>query len=377
MIWDVVIAGAGPAGSVAALVLARAGRRVLLLESAIGEERKIGESLPGAARPLLRDLGLLPAVEHGGHALSYGNLSAWGSAELAAVDFIRDPNGPGWHLNRAKFDAGLRAAALAAGAVAMRGRAGGASRDEDRWMITCGGETISARWMVDATGRRATLARNAGAVRRRDPHLVALYSWAVPATDNGDSRTLVESAPDGWWYTSRLADGTRVVALHVDAGEAAPILRAPGAWQELLSRTVHVRRMLGDAVFPAPPRGTEACGARLDRFAGEGWLAMGDAALSFDPLSSQGIFNALYAGLRGGRAIDAALSGMPGAIASYTARLEEIRAAYLRHHDLFYRAEERWSDRPFWRRRHAWRGEGEEVEMEIASSSRVAEPQEG
>ena len=375
MIWDVVIAGAGPAGSVAALVLARAGRRVLLLESGVGEERKVGESLPGAARPLLRDLGLLPLLERGGHALSYGNLSAWGSGELIAVDFIRDPNGPGWHLDRAKFDAGLREAALAAGAVAMRGRGSGAVRDGNRWMITSGGETIAARWMVDATGRRATLARSAGAVRRRDPHLVALYAWALSGTGNGDSRTLVESAPDGWWYTSRLPDGTRVVALHVDAGEAAPILRAPGAWEELLSRTIHVRRMLGDAVFPEAPRGTEACGARLDRFAGDGWLAVGDAALSFDPLSSQGIFNALYAGLRGGRAIDAALSGAPGAIASYTRRLEEIRAAYLRHHDLFYRSEERWSDRPFWRRRHGWQEKGERLEM--VSLSGIGEPQEG
>lgn len=358
MIWDVVIAGAGPAGSVAALVLARAGRRVLLLESGATEERKVGESLPGAARPLLRDLGLLPLVEGGGHALSYGNLSAWGSGELIAVDFIRDPNGPGWHLNRAKFDAGLREAAVAAGAVQMCGRAGGAVRDGEGWRITSGGETISARWMVDATGRRATLARSVGAIRRRDPHLVALYTWAVSGTSNGDSRTLVESAPDGWWYTSLLPDGTRMVALHVDAGEAAPILRAPGAWEDLLSRTIHVRRMLGDAVFPAPLRATEACGARLDRFAGEGWLAVGDAALSFDPLSSQGIFNALYAGLRGGRAIDAALSGAPGAIASYTARLEQIRAAYLGHHDLFYRSEGRWTERPFWRRRRARPEEG-------------------
>ena len=76
----------------------------------------------------------------------------------------------------------------------------------------------------------------------------------------------------------------------------------------------------------------------------------GDAALSFDPVSSQGIFNALYTGIRGAQAIDTALAGDRQAVPAYAARLEQIRSAYVGHHRLVYQAERRWTDHPFWTR---------------------------
>ena len=105
--------------------------------------------------------------------------------------------------------------------------------------------------------------------------------------------------------------------------------------------------------FAAVPRGVQACGARLHRFAGPGWLAAGDAALSFDPLSSQGVFTALYTGMRSAQAVSAALAGAPDALDGYSARLESIRAGYLRQHAQFYRLERSFADRPFWRRRQS------------------------
>jgi flavin-dependent dehydrogenase len=65
--WDVLIAGAGPAGAVAARVLARAGRRVLLIDDSRPDLPKVGESLPGAARPILQNLDALTVLESGSH----------------------------------------------------------------------------------------------------------------------------------------------------------------------------------------------------------------------------------------------------------------------------------------------------------------------
>ncbi len=354
MTWDVAVAGAGPAGAVAALVLSRSGRRVVLIDQPVEVGRKVGECLPGAARPLLRDLGLLARVEDGPHLPSYGTLSAWGSDELRTTDSLADPHGPGWHLDRLRFDADLRAAAREAGVAFEPGLVRSVERAGEAWRISCrrrGGReetaTVLARFLVDATGRRATVARSLGVRRRRDHRLVALCAWTRP-TGGADARTLVEAAPDGWWYSAGLPDGGRVVVLHVDGGEAASILRNDGAWQERQDATRHVRQAVGAAGLSAPPRATEACGACLDRFAGDGWLAVGDAALSFDPLSSQGLLDALYTGLRGAETAGAFLDGSRAPVGSYAARLASVRNAYLHHHRLYYSAEHRWLDRPFW-----------------------------
>lgn len=349
--WDALIAGAGPAGAVAAYLLARSGRRVLLVDDVRSDARKVGESLIGAARPLLRDLELLSLVDRGPHLTCPGNVSVWGSSSPVATDFISDPYGPGWHLDRPRFDADLRAAAVDSGVILRSGRVDGVTSRDDGWQVKLGDETTAARWLIDATGRGAFISRSLGARRLRDDSLVALCAWVSAGTSDLDKRTLVESVADGWWYTARLPDRTRVVALHLDAEDASSILHTRGAFEANLERTVHLHRLVADASFIDCPRGAEACGARLDRFAGENWLAVGDAALSFDPLSSQGIFNALYTGMKAGQAVDAALSGERNVLESYSARLDSIRAAYIDHHLLFYQSERRWRDRPFWTKR--------------------------
>lgn len=351
MRFDVLIAGAGPAGAVAAWVLARCGRRVLLADDGLSTKPRVGESLPGAARPILRDLGLLYLVESDAHLPSYGNISAWGTSELIATDFIRDPNGPGWHLDRTRFDADLGQAAQKAGAILYPSRVRSVTTKMNGWHIHFADREIETRWFIDATGRSARLVRSIDVRRQRDDSLVALYTWARPAETDTDTRTLVEAAPYGWWYTARLPLAARVVVLHVDGDEAASILQTPGAWSTLLSRTVYVSDVLAGATFNDNLYSTEACGARLDHFAGEGWVAVGDAALSFDPLASQGILNAMYTGMKAGQAVHAALNGAPDQAIVYTRQLENIRQAYLQHHRAYYQLENRWPDEPFWARR--------------------------
>jgi len=95
---------------------ALAGRRVVIIDASTTPEFKIGEALPPAARPLLRDLGVLDRFNSDRHLPSFGNQSAWGGPTLRNTDFIRDPNGLGWHLDRPRFDTTLREAAQISGA---------------------------------------------------------------------------------------------------------------------------------------------------------------------------------------------------------------------------------------------------------------------
>ena len=77
--------------------------------------------------------------------------------------------------------------------------------------------------------------------------------------------------------------------------------------------------------------------------------------MSFDPLSSQGLFNALATGLEAGEATLALLGGHTGATQAYAARMMRIWRAYVGHHSTYYGMERRWPDAPFWARRTAHR----------------------
>ena len=85
---------------------------------------------------------------------------------------------------------------------------------------------------------------------------------------------------------------------------------------------------------------------------GLAWLAVGDAAFCFDPLSAQGLLNALYTGLAAAESADSYLSGRPEAVAEYAASLKGIHKAYTQQLAYWYGQERRWPEAPFWRRRH-------------------------
>src|SRR5262245_1187591 len=214
-VYEAVVVGGGPAGAAAAIMLARAGRRVLLLEAASATADKIGEALPPAARPLLQALGVWEHFVAAGKLPCSWNLSAWGTSHLQCPDFIFDPNGHGWHLHRPRFDALLRREAALAGAAACTAtalRTKVQRLSDGQWYLTLlpDGEArhICCRWLIDATGRRCTIARWQGARRRSADTLIALAAVFSPAAEarqvDQDSRTLIEAAPDGWWYTALL-----------------------------------------------------------------------------------------------------------------------------------------------------------------------------
>jgi flavin-dependent dehydrogenase len=354
--YDVVIVGAGSAGATAALNLAPF-RRVLLVDRWPGPRVRIGESLPGAARRLLIDMGLWTGFAADGHAPRHAHRGVWGEASPVERDALADPDGHGWHLDRARFEGRLRATAVARGAILLApARPLALARDGDGWRLRLevGGQVLDlgARLIVDAAGRASRLLSGLGPRRAADDRLVC--AWLRARADLPDGVTQIEVEAGGWWYAAPLPHGEAVLAFHTDADlPQARLVRDRAA---LLERARSLP-MLGGALASAgwDDAGAGYCaahGATLSPPAGPDWIAVGDAALAFDPLSSQGLFNALYTGLAGAETADRLLSGEAGAAAEYVDDLDRVRQTYVRHLAAWYGLERRWPGAPFWARRH-------------------------
>lgn len=356
-VFDVLVAGGGPAGAATARALALAGWSTAVLESASGAGQRSGETVPPEIRPLLVELGLWERFLAQGHLPSAGNLSVWGGPDLTRYCNPFHPYGTGWHLDRSRFDALLASAAEEAGVEVRPGcRVVAVEWDGSLWRVSArrsgaGLFSLAARCLVDATGRSAALVRKLGGKRRLLDRLVARMGCFSPAADARPvvPEVLVEAVENGWWYSAPVPGGQVAVAFFTDAAPGE--VDAESAWS-FLERSGPTRERLQG--YAAPP---EVCVRSASSAVSEGpempcFLAVGDAALAWDPLSSQGILKGIGSGLAAAAALDAELRGRSGALEEYRAQLRRELDRYLELRAGYYRLEARWPGSPFWQARH-------------------------
>lgn len=344
------------------MTLAKLGRRVLLANSGARRRVRAGESFAAAARPLLADLGVRAAFEQEPHLPTYGNVSLWGTNEPHATTSLHGLQGCSYQLDREAFDSMLLSAARAAGATVSDNshaalpdaRTEGAIEVEVSG--TGGFAHVSCDWLLDATGRPAALSRRLGARRRRIDRLVAFQARLVPAAGTDcDASPIVEAANSGWWYSTLLPGDERLACFFTDADLAHDSgLRSKTGFMASLERTCVISSLVRRHGYwcREAPRGTDASTAWLDVAAGPGWLAIGEAAVSFDPLSARGVASALHAGMRAAHAVHAALGGDARAIGRHLLNQRAIVWNYLHQVRDVYSWERRWPRSEFWRRRH-------------------------
>jgi flavin-dependent dehydrogenase len=256
-------------------------------------------------------------------------------------DFIYNPFGHGWHIDRGRFDRMLADVALERGALVELGASVKGEREGRLWRFrSSSGQSYECDFVVDATGR-APLPFGPHRPRKVQDRLVALAAFGA-AAPTADAQTVLEAAELGWWYAARLP-GDRIVATLMT--DPSLVRRDFGRFFfEQMQRTLLVA-----------PRFLEPHSLRVSAFrctttlrtpvVQDGWIAVGDAASAYDPLSSQGICKAL--------------DGAPRAVAALTSgRLEDyetwVRSSFEAHVAMraaFYAEERRWEGSPFWRGR--------------------------
>jgi geranylgeranyl reductase family protein len=332
--WDAIVVGAGPAGSATALLLARAGARVLLLDRArFPRDKPCSEYLSPATTAVLERLGdaILDEVAGAAHAKLYGMkvVAPGGSVMVGrfAADHGHQPPRPySFALSRTTFDAILRRAAERAGATVREGTAvedlvwdgaavaGVVARSGNGQRATC-----NARVVVGADGLRSVVARRLGLVRTSPPRRVAFSAHVadVAGVDGGGVGELHVSAR-GYVGLGPIGGGVTTVALVVPlravrrtgadlrAGFFAELERYPG-----LAGRFEPRRMVREVLVTGP----FARWARRPVARKGGALLVGDAADFFDPFTGQGIYSALRgAELVAGCLVPALARGVSGPI---------------------------------------------------------------
>jgi flavin-dependent dehydrogenase len=347
-LYDLAIVGAGPAGSVLALLAARAHYRVLLVEKSRFDKPRLGETAPPELRPVLTRVGLEHLLQAPFCRNTPEVLSVWGSDEPVVRHHIFSPYGSAFHLDRRAFDEALAFAARNAGADLRLGcSARFVAQPSSGYVVQLStGERVRSRLAILATGR---VGRGIGLpyVRRYLDNNIAVAARFSPCGPQVDGRTVIEAVPGGWFYFAALP-GNESIAVFITSAGLIPGKRRARLrwWLEALARTTVVRIALNRCGLPETLLVADARASFARSGVGACWIAIGDARVAPDPLSGQGII----------WAIDDASLAMEllasrerrGLAQPMQARTERDVGAYLLERSHVYAQEQRFKDDPYW-----------------------------
>ena len=349
---EVVIIGGGPAGATAATLVAREGRRVLVLERERVPRYHVGESLIPETFWVLDRLGMLPKLRGSPfvekHSVQFVSEQGRLSEPFYFADYKPHESSRTWQVSRAEFDTLMLDNAREHGAEVREGvrvldvlfeggRAVGVRMVDEQGRE----ETVRCQVVVDAAGQSCLIQDRLG-LREWDPVLKKAAIWtywkgAVRDTgrDAGSTLVMQTRGKKGWFWYIPLQDdvvSVGVVAPFDYLFKDRPGKDAEAIFFEEVDRCPGVQPRIAAAARVGPFRVAKEYSYRSRQVAGDGWVLVGDAFGFLDPLYSSGILLALKSGALAAEAIVSALAaGDPSAERlgswgpGYIAGLERMR----------------------------------------------------
>lgn len=273
---EVAVIGAGPAGTTSARLLALHGMEVTIIDAGLKQDNRL-EIVSPATFGVMRRLGLANLMTEKAIARPCtGIRRRWNSNAYGFDDFLSHPGGCGFVVDRAPFDDKLRQICNEAGANSYSGRVVRVERSARGFVLAVARQgkigLVHAQTIIDATGRPSSVSRRLGAKIQVIEDLVAERLHVFHSAE-GRSQTPVwlevKSDQDAWSYSVTGPDG------RIEVWAIRPNFRC--------QFRSHLRKNASPSfLYPS---------------AGEGWIAIGDAASAFEPINSQGLMNALNSAL--------------------------------------------------------------------------------
>jgi ABC-type nitrate/sulfonate/bicarbonate transport system ATPase subunit/flavin-dependent dehydrogenase len=343
---QVIIIGAGPAGSTLGAYLSAAGIDHLILDQAVHPRRHVGESLVCSTTPIFQDIGFLPVMEREKFIHKHGAVwTHWADQRQHIIRFREIPElgltqDYTYHVDRGRFDALLLEHAAARGSRVLQGArvgrvefgpdgfaAGVRVRQDGRERL------LRSRLVIDASGR-STLLGSQLRLKRPDPlfNQFAVHNW-FEGVDRGPAEIAtcihihVLPMPRAWAWLIPIGDSVTSVGL---VTEGPDFVKGGEAVENFFARHIQSHSRLAAQMAGARPLHEFTREGNysylMDRIAGDGWLMVGDAARFVDPVFSSGVSVAMESAKRAAAVIIPALARGEVSAARFAEYEKTVRA---------------------------------------------------
>jgi flavin-dependent dehydrogenase len=309
--YDALIIGGGPGGSTAATYLARAGKRVLLLEKEFFPRFHIGESLLPYNLRLFREMGIMPQIEAAGFVRKLGAQFHLGNASKACKFVFRDgrfnDEPEAVQVERAVFDHLLLKHARTSGADVREGwTVGKFSRGTKTVSIEATGPdgvktVFEGSFLIDASGRGNLTGNQEGQrVYHEKLKKLAVFGhfngvWVEPGDRGGD--TVIVRLDNKWFWVIPLSKEKISVGCVMDAAEFAAMKLPPAeVFEKIWKSSPEMRKRMENTKLVGVIHTAGDFSYHNRRLVGPRLLRVGDAAGFMDPIFSSGVYIAMFTG---------------------------------------------------------------------------------